>query len=67
VTEDGYGALLRNNTNFAGVKLQTLASQLITYCETPLFKKIVAMRRAILKIKEGLAYLCLVLIYHSKG
>jgi hypothetical protein len=55
-------------TNFSGVQLQVLANQPITfYIVRPLFLKIVAMRQTILKIKEGLAYLSLGLIYHLKG
>jgi hypothetical protein len=52
------------------VQLQVLANELITfYIVRPLFLKIVAMRQAILKIKEEFAYLSLYryLIYDLKG
>jgi hypothetical protein len=53
-------------TNFAGVQLRVLENQLIPfYIVTPLpfFLKIVAMRRAILKIKKVLPFPRLDLIY----
>jgi hypothetical protein len=37
------------------------------YIVSPLLKKIVAMRRAVSKIKEGLAYFSLDLVYDLKG
>jgi hypothetical protein len=50
-------------TYFAGVQLRVQANQLIPfYIESPLTEKIVAMRQAILTIKEGLVYLSLNLI-----
>jgi hypothetical protein len=50
------------------VKLQVLANQLFQfYIVTPLFLNIAAMRWANLKIKKGLAYLSLDLIYDLKG
>jgi hypothetical protein len=52
----------------AGMQLRVLANQLIPfYIGRPLFLKIVEMHRAILKIKEGLAYLSLDLIYDLMG
>jgi hypothetical protein len=42
------------HTNIAGVQLRVQANRLITfYIMKPLFYQIVAMQRAILKIKEG--------------
>jgi hypothetical protein len=56
------------HTNFAGWQLGVLANPLITfYIVRPLLLKIVAMRPAILKIKDGLAYLTMDLIDDLKG
>jgi hypothetical protein len=50
------------------VLLRVLANQWIPfYIMNTLFKNIVAMQWAILKIKEGLAYLSLDLFYDLKG
>jgi hypothetical protein len=53
-------------TNFVGVKQRAMANQVTPFY---IFLKIVAMRQAILKIKQGLAlaYLSLDLIHDLKG
>jgi hypothetical protein len=69
VTDDEYGALLRHVYELcwrvaAG---SDKSADLILHRESPLLKHCSDMQRAIFKIKEGLAYLSLVLIYDLKG
>jgi hypothetical protein len=69
MTEDEYGALLRHVYEFpwrvaAG---SGKSADPILHRESPLLKYHIAMRWSILKIKDGLAYLSLDLIYDLTG
>jgi hypothetical protein len=68
LTEDECGALLQHVYEFAGILAAgSVNSANPIFHSKPLFLNIVTMQWAKIKIKEGLAYLSLDLIYDLKG